>query len=155
MSDDVNDDRITGQVAHINSDRELVINRGLQHGVTEGMIFRIKGAPIEVIDPETGENIGNGLTHVKAHVKVTEIGTRFAIAQTFLSHRVNVGGVNSGANLGRILQPPKWETRTESLLTSTDDLEEVDDEDRRVRVGDIVQTTESDGPFGSTTIWAD
>lgn len=50
-------DVIGGKVVRVNSDRELIINRGSEHGVGEGMLFRVKGAPVDITDPDTGESI--------------------------------------------------------------------------------------------------
>ncbi len=50
--------RIQGKIARVNSDRELIVNRGSDHGVKPGMIFRVKGADVEITDPDTGESLG-------------------------------------------------------------------------------------------------
>ena len=46
---------IEGQVATIVNERELVINRGSDSGVNEGMKFKVVGGELAIKDPETGE----------------------------------------------------------------------------------------------------
>jgi hypothetical protein len=147
--------RIAGKVAKVTSDRELIINRGSEHGVGEGMIFRIKGSPLEVTDPDTGEVLGV-VSRAKVLVQVVEVGGKFCIARTFRSRRVNVGGkfdVGS-SGLSRMLQPPKWETRYETLRRAPSEGEEIEESDSIVAIGDLVELVdEEDVDAEETTIW--
>ena len=82
-------DRIVGKVAQVTSDRELIINRGSAHGVTAGTYFYVKGEPVEVTDPDSGEVLGD-VAPIKVVVNVAEVSEKFCIARTFRSHQVKV-----------------------------------------------------------------
>lgn len=132
---------ITGRVASVASDRELIINRGAQHGVTEGMYFQVKGSPADVVDPESGEVIGT-ISKVKVIVRVDEVADKFCIARTFRTRRVNVGGRSTlGAGLSDILQPPRWETRVETLRRDKLADAPISERESIVAVGDPVEST--------------
>ena len=147
-------DRITGKVARVTSDRELIINRGAEHGVTEGMVFRVKGSPVEIVDPDTGDAIGN-VSRVKVLVRVDEVDEKFCIARTFRSRSTNVGGQFEGvSSLSRLLQPPKWETRFETLRRSSSDGQEISAQESIVSIGDLVETADDeDLDAVTTTAW--
>ena len=49
-------ERITGKVARVNSDRELIINRGSEDGVVSGMYFYVKDDALEVLDQHRREH---------------------------------------------------------------------------------------------------
>ena len=130
------DKPIRGKVARVLSSREVAINKGSQDGVRIGMIFKIlstKGS--EITDPDTGESLGS-VELVKTSVKVTDAQDRIAVASTYRSHRVNVGG--RGLLISRLFEPPKWETRFETLKIDDAAMEELDEEDAIVHTGDPV-----------------
>ena len=132
---------IRGRVARVLNSREIAINKGSNDGVHIGMIFKIlstKGSEIE--DPDTGEMLGS-VELVKTSVKVTDVQERIAVASTYRSHRVNVGG--RGLFYSRMFEPPKWETRYETLKIDEAAIEELDEEDAIVHTGDpVVQDLE-------------
>jgi hypothetical protein len=137
-------ERVTGKVARVTSDRELIINRGSEHGVAVGMVFRVKGSPVDVIDPDTNQSIGT-VARVKVVVRVVEVDIKFSIARTFRSSRVNVGGEFVALpSLSQVLQPPKWETRYETLRKDPDKGEYISGEESVVAVGDIVEEADDD-----------
>ncbi|MBS1690979.1 MAG: hypothetical protein JST91_01925 [Actinobacteria bacterium] len=75
---------ITGQVAHIEDDHTLVINRGADAGVVAGMVFAVSSRTGPVItDPESGRELGR-LSREKLRVKVFDAQPLFARAHTFL-----------------------------------------------------------------------
>ena len=89
---------IRGKVARVLNSREVAINKGSDDGVKIGMIFKIlstKGSEIE--DPDTGEPLGS-VDLVKTNVKVTVVQERIAVASTYRSYRVNVGGARIRLN---------------------------------------------------------
>ena len=146
---------IVGKVARISSDRELIINRGSEHGVETGMIFRVKGADIEVKDPDTQEVLGQ-VSRIKVLVRVEELSKRFCIARTFRSHTVNVGGTyTSGlSSLSQMLQPPKFETRVETLRRDPASDTTMSAAQSVVSVGDRVETADDeDLDAAATTAW--
>ena len=128
---------IRGKVARILSQREVVINKGDDHGVKVGMIFKILSMKDAVVtDPDTGEQLGS-VGRVKTSVKVTEVQEHLAVASTYRSHRVNVGGAEIFSTRG-IFEPPKWETQLETLKVDEVAIGELDSEEAIVRTGDPV-----------------
>ena len=74
---------VEGKVAKILGKGEVVLNRGREHGVRQGMLFEIF-APEgeEVWDPDTGETLGT-VEDVKAKAEVTEVKDKLAVARIF------------------------------------------------------------------------
>ena len=103
------------------------------------MVFRVlSNKSGDVRDPDTGDVLGS-VEVEKTRVKVTRVDEHMSIASTYRTRTVNVGG--SGSTLLALsgwLQPPRWETRIESLKTSEASIEELDEEDAFVKVGDPV-----------------
>lgn len=112
---------IRGKIAKVLNSREVALNVGTEHGVQSGMTFDIlfPGSG-EVTDPDTGEVLGS-VDLPRTSVRITKAHDKFAIATTYRSKRVNVGsagytGVGSATdNLRKIFEPPRWETRYETL----------------------------------------
>ncbi len=131
---------IVGKVARILTSRELVINRGESHGVSVGMYFAVYDQDAEdVQDPETGEILGRVL-RPKVKVKVRRVADRFAVAETYESTTVNVGGSGAGLSaLGDLMSPPKYVTRVENLRTEESTWEKLDESESFVKTGDLVQ----------------
>ncbi|MBB3605535.1 hypothetical protein FHT40_005222 [Mycolicibacterium sp. BK556] len=75
---------IAGQVALIEDDHTLVINRGTEAGVAAGMVFAVssESGPM-VTDPETGKELGR-LSREKLRVRVFDVQPLFARAHTFV-----------------------------------------------------------------------
>lgn len=146
-------ERVLGKVARINSDRELIINRGANHGVEAGMTFVVKGDPIDIKDPDSGDSLGQ-VAVIKVIVRVEEVDEKFSIARTFRTHRALVEGGQKagdlytsysavGSSLNRLLQPPraaKYETRVETLRVDPDKGKPISERDSVVSVGDIVES---------------
>lgn len=75
---------ITGQVALIEDDYTLVINRGAESGLAVGMIFAVQSGSGQVItDPESGRELGR-LSREKLRVRVFDVAPLFARAHTFV-----------------------------------------------------------------------
>lgn len=135
-------EQVTGLVAELVSDREIVINRGALHGVTEGMVFKVVDPiGVEITDPETGESLGS-VQRVKVVVRAHEIAERFTIARTFRVKRRNVGG--QMGTFQNIFAPPKWETRTETLRLDPGKGTPLSEDDSAVSVGDRVEEIPAD-----------
>ena len=78
----MNGHTISGQVALIEDDYTLVINRGAQAGVTPGMVFAVHSESDQVItDPESGRELGR-LTRETLRVRVFDVQPLFARAHT-------------------------------------------------------------------------
>ncbi len=74
---------ITGQVALVEDDYTLVINRGTEAGVVAGMVFAVSAGAGQVItDPESGRELGR-LSREKLRVRVFDVQPLFARAHTF------------------------------------------------------------------------
>ncbi|OBF20020.1 hypothetical protein [Mycobacterium sp. ACS4331] len=75
---------ITGQVALIEDDYTLVLNRGAEAGVTPGMVFAVHTDSGQVItDPESGRELGR-LSREALRVRVFDVHPLFARAHTFV-----------------------------------------------------------------------
>lgn len=61
--------------------RQVWINRGQDGGLSEGDVLKVFRPGVELIDPDTGENLGSAETEV-AEIKVTRINPKFTIAET-------------------------------------------------------------------------
>lgn len=74
----------TGQVALVEDDYTLVINRGAEAGVTPGMVFAVYSDVGQVItDPESGRELGR-LRREELRVRVFDVHPLFARAHTFV-----------------------------------------------------------------------
>lgn len=148
-------DRITGKVADVTSDRELIINRGAEDGVEEGMHFYVRDQPVAVKDPDTGDVLGE-VSPIKIVVRAEEVAPRFCIARTFRSRRVMVreeepgnpglaglSGVLGVESWRQQLQPPRpaeYETRIETLRMDPKKGSPISASESVVRVGDLVES---------------
>lgn len=76
--------KLTGQVAFVEDDYTLVINRGAEAGVTPGMVFAVYSDAGQVItDPESGRELGR-LRREELRVRVFDVQPLFARAHTFV-----------------------------------------------------------------------
>lgn len=129
-------DRIEGQVAQILTLRELVINRGQQHGVEVGMRFAVlnrRGS--DITDPETHEVLGS-VEIEKVLVKVVRVDERLSVARTFRTYNV-AGGAMWPALSAISVSPPRREVET----FATDEKrmkDELDEKDSSIKIGDPV-----------------
>ncbi|CAN5486984.1 hypothetical protein BH11ACT6_BH11ACT6_23700 [soil metagenome] len=77
-------DNLTGKVALIEDDYTLVINRGAEAGVAQGMVFAVYSDAGQVItDPESGRELGR-LECEELRVRVFDVQPLFARAHTFV-----------------------------------------------------------------------
>jgi hypothetical protein len=80
----VSEQGIVGQVALVEDDYTLVINRGAEAGVMPGMVFAVSSGPGQVVtDPESGRELGR-LSREKVRVRVFDVQPLFARAHTFV-----------------------------------------------------------------------
>ena len=74
-------DPIAGRVARLITQDELVINRGREHGMDNGMVCVVLDPRTEhVTDPESGEDLGS-LRRVKVRLIVVDTGDRVSLAR--------------------------------------------------------------------------
>ena len=125
---------IRSKVAKVLNSREVALNIGKDHGVNFGMVFEILAPNGDVIrDPDSGETLGE-VNLAKTRVQINHVAGRYSIATTYRSKRVDVGGAT-------LFQPPKWETRYETLKKQgsfESAAEPLDAWDSYVSVGDAV-----------------
>jgi hypothetical protein len=145
---------LTGKVAAILNSRELAMNIGANGGIEVGMVFRVLGEAV-LKDPDTGEQLGT-VRHEKGRVKVTAVEKRFAIARTFETYEVNIGGIGLGRidmlsavgeSTARLFSPSEWVTRVQTLKYEDSGLELPEREDKSsiyVKVGDILELAEGE-----------
>lgn len=73
-----------GQVALVEDDYTLIINRGAESGVVPGMVFGVHtGVGPVITDPESGRELGR-LSREKLRVRVFDVHPLFARAHTFV-----------------------------------------------------------------------
>jgi hypothetical protein len=130
---------ITGRVADILNERELVINRGSEAGVKEGTRFKITEPERTVTDPDTGEPLGN-FSREKIRVKVVELHPKYSIGMTYQTFVINVGGQLPSLGFG----PPRQEvTRVRTLrVDSTGYPKPLDEASSFVDIGDTAVEVE-------------
>lgn len=141
---------IRGRIAQILNSHEVALNVGSSKGVEVGMLFDII-APggQEITDPKTGEILGS-LDKPKVRVKVVSVQDRLSVAATYRKRRENVGGTGSFIEAySRMLAPPKWVTKYETLKTTDSVWEDLSDEDSYISLGDpVVQVFGNDENSG-------
>ena len=141
-------DPIRGLVASLLTNRDLVVNRGSEHGVRKGMKFAVLNPRgLQVEDPETGEPIGS-VEVPKVIVEVSRIEPKLSVAKTFRQRRVNVGGRGvggAGFGIASLFEPPEWVESWETLRTSErPHSEEIDPSESYVQIGDPVVEVRDD-----------
>lgn len=136
-------DLIRGSVAEILNSRELVVNRGREHGVQEGMIFEVLAPQGEdITDPETGQSLGS-VERPKVVVKVAQVQPRLAVARTFRSRRKNIGGRGlAGFDWDKLFAAPVYVREYDTLKTSERTWEDLDESESFVKIGDPVRQTQ-------------
>jgi hypothetical protein len=77
---------IEGKVAKVLNNRELVINRGSQHGVRVGDKFKVGEKVEQILDPDTGKILGS-LSQEKVRVKIVNVQPAFSIGQTYETYQ--------------------------------------------------------------------
>ena len=132
---------IKGKVAAILNERDLVINKGSDDNISEGMLFQVTQPEVPILDPDSGANLGV-LVRDKIKVKVVEVHSQFSVAKTYETYSARMPSVYEqaeSASRGRtvtrvrkiIIESPGQQTATIGLEGST------------VKIGDpVVQITE-------------
>ena len=133
---------LTGKVAAVLNERELVFNLGSENGITEGMKFKVMETRQEILDPDTGEFLGL-FDREKVRVKVSEVNPKYSVARTYETYVVNLGSDSfvSAFSGGRGREARKVRTlrpNNESTLLP------MDEKDSFVNIGDPVFQVEDD-----------
>lgn len=146
---------ISGKVAEIVSDRELILNRGRAHGVEKGMYFNVLDTKTEGIkDPDSGEDLG-GFKRIKISVVAVEVAEKITLAQTFRSKKVNIGGRGGLGGFTDMLTEPKIVERVETLKLDPNAAQPIGPSESIVAVGDPFEqglATDADSARAAT-LW--
>lgn len=141
------------KVVSVITDREVAVSGGAEAGIEPGDTLLILGEPVQISDPDSGEVLGEVVPN-KAVVRVYDVKDRFALARTFRSRTVNLGGSGVLNPLGKYFDPPKYETRTETLRRSPAAGDFLSPEESIVEVGDRVEKFDGDvKDVPSSTVW--
>jgi len=129
--------KITGRVAAIINERELVINLGEKANIKIGMKFNVLDEPTVVKDPDTKEEL-DVIRRVKIRVKIVEVRPKCAIARTYETYTVNEGGTFLSID---VFKPRRIATRVRTLRYDDSGLDyaPIDEASSFVKVGDIVE----------------
>mgnify|MGYP001001434981 CR=1 FL=1 len=134
-------ERIRGQVARILNSRELVINRGSEHGVKHEMLFDVLNPGGEdIIDPETKETLGS-IELAKIRLKIVSVQPKLSVASTYQTYDVNVGGSGGFSFASHFLddlKPPKYVTKVQTFRTNEVTPQQIRENESFVKTGDPV-----------------
>ena len=127
---------IDGKIAKVLNTRELVINRGSEHGVAPDMEFAVMEPQFGILDPDTHESLGY-MEREKIRVRVFETYPKFSLARTYETYTAHIPSAYEQAELasrGRTV------TRVRKLLTesSGQNASTIGQEGSTVKVGDPV-----------------
>lgn len=148
--------RVQGKVAEVVSDREVILNRGSEHGVYPGMYFAILDpSAVGITDPDTDEPLGD-IKIVKIVVRAVDVAPKLTLARTFRSRRVNVGGTGMGLSVfASALREPEYVEKVEKLTLDRNSPRKIDPKDSVVGRGDPFEsaTPEEVEDVRSITVW--
>jgi hypothetical protein len=120
---------ITGRIAAILGNNEVVINRGKSHGVVVGMTFGIKLPIPEIIDPDDSTNVLSGLFYTKAKIRIESVTEKMSFASVLPKRTYHSSTADIFSNL-TVRETVEYPTISGSKLIS--------DNDWKIRVGDEV-----------------
>ena len=80
---------IEGKIAKVLNTRELVINRGSEHGVARDMEFAVMEPQFSILDPDTHESLGY-MEREKIRVRVFETYPKFSLARTYETYTAHI-----------------------------------------------------------------
>ncbi len=132
---------IQGKVAAILNERDLVINKGQEDGVSEGMQFQVTQPDVPIRDPDSGVELGV-LVRDKIKVRIVESHPQFSVAKTYETYSAQVPSVYEQAELasrGRTV------TRVQKIIIESpgQNTDTIGQEGSTVKVGDpVVQISE-------------
>jgi hypothetical protein len=139
---------INGSVAAILNERELMINRGSDVGVTEGMKFKVMEHERSIMDPET-KTLLTTLQREKIRVKVIEVSPTYSIASTYQTYRVmdptSAGLLQASYVLGNVLSAMNEVTKVRTFRQdATVSFTPIQESESIVKVGDPVTLVNDD-----------
>ena len=131
---------IQGKVAKVLNDREVVINRGTDHGVKLGMRFKLIET-VQIQDPDTRDGIGT-ITREKIRFMVVHSQPSMSIARTYETHIFGSSSASQAAEmLAQSINP-----QTSMQKTDVKRIRPAGDSDEPVlvKVGDVVNEVTDD-----------
>lgn len=136
---------IRGKIARVLNSREVALNVGDNKGVEVGMLFDVLSRGEDIVDPDTGESLGS-LDLPKTRVKIVRVYDKLAVASTYRTKRVNANadkypGLRFPPTIEEFFQPPKWETRYETIRAGgafERDTADMSEDESFVKTGDPV-----------------
>lgn len=84
---------LDGSVVKAGDDGKILINRGSQYNVAEGMEFEIKTLGEELKDPDTGESLGREEGKTKGVIKVTKVAEKVSYCEVVSGDKPEAGDV--------------------------------------------------------------
>jgi hypothetical protein len=125
---------IEGRVARILTERELIINRGRNDGVSPGMQFEVLASEsLEITDPETGQSLG-ALDRPKLRVEATDVYPQFTVCETFEA----IDDLEDRISPSDFFRPRR---RLPATLRIQESIPPLSEEESVVKVGDRVRQT--------------
>ncbi len=89
---------INGKIAKVLNTRELVINRGSEHGVVQDMEFAVMEPQFSILDPDTNESLGY-VEREKIRVRIFETYPKFSLARTYETYAAHIPSAYEQAEL--------------------------------------------------------
>jgi len=144
--------RLSGLVAAILNEREIVVNLGTEQGIVIGMKFKVMDQAKPVKDPATGADLGI-VRRDKVKVKVVDVQAKLSIARTYETYEVRTGGIDLGLSarmFSQLFESPKVVTRVRTLRYEDGGLgyTPLDETESCVKIGDPVELLEESGQEG-------
>lgn len=136
---------VAGKVIRILNDREVVLNKGATSGLQEGdYIGIIDPATENLQDPDTGEDLG-GIRRYKVALRVSRVSERAAIAATYKTRSVNLGGTGGPtASISKLFAEPKYVSQIEKLRLSETGSRPLGPSESRVQQGDDFESIDKE-----------
>ena len=126
---------IEGKVARILNERDLVINKGADGGVKEGMKFAVAEPDVVIKEPDTGEALGS-IPREKIRIRIVEVQQKYSIGKTYETF---IDYVEPPVRFPLLPTPKFPVTRVRTLRRdNTTRFEPMDEESSVIKVGDPV-----------------
>ena len=132
---------ITGKVAKILNEFQLVLSAGTKQGVKKGMVFVVYEVGEEIKDPESGESLGK-LEIVKGEVEIYHVQDSICMAQSKALEKKGKSSVLS-ATLAEVTpySKSKLEQEREKLFVKQSDVSGIRSAGP-IAVGDLARSVE-------------
>ncbi len=84
---------LDGSVVKVSDDGKILLNRGTQYNVAEGMEFEVKTLGEELVDPSSGESLGREEGKTKCTMKVTKVLEKISYCEVVTGEKPAAGDV--------------------------------------------------------------